>query len=155
MNFCSARLAAALMMSALGLAGANGWPRLVAKDDPSLIQIVGCHLNGDTVSGGHSDPVFLHAARGVGNDGMPIVHLHTHPAIREDFNHSTFEFEHFFLSHLSNPFANQFLNKAAGSVSVLTGPARPPDSSPSFGWSISDGSSAVRYHCRLWPADAH
>jgi hypothetical protein len=99
MVYDTVRLAAALMRAALGLAGADGWSRLVAKHDPSLIKIVGCHLNRDTISSGHSDPVSLHAASSVGNDSVAIVHLHTHAAVRKDLDHRTFEFEHFFLSH--------------------------------------------------------
>jgi hypothetical protein len=86
-------------MPALGLAGADGWPRLVAEHDPSLIEIVRCHLNRDTVSRDHSDPISLHAARGVGNNGVPIVHLHTDAAVRKDFDNRAFKFEHFFLGH--------------------------------------------------------
>jgi hypothetical protein len=105
------------MMTALGLAGADGWPRLVAKHDPSLIEIVRRHLNRDAIAGGHSDPVFLHAARGVGNDGMPIVHLHPNTAVREDFDDSTFEFEHFFLSH-PNSSVYQYLRAVAAQKPV-------------------------------------
>jgi hypothetical protein len=146
-------LPAALMRTALGLAGADGWPCLVAKHDPSLIKIVGCHLNRDTVSSDHSDPVPLHAACGVGNDGVSVVHLHTNAAIREDFDHRTFEFEHFFLRH-PNSSIYQYLNKAAGSRPALTSWAPPPASSPSFGLFIPgvlyrDVSRPMR------PADGH
>jgi hypothetical protein len=122
------------MMTALGLSGADGWPGLVAKYDPSLIQIVGCHLNCDTVSSDHSDPVPLHAARGVGNDGVAIVHLHADAAIRQDFDHRTFEFKHFFLSHRISS-ADQYLNKAPGSPLLLTGLAPPPAFS-AFVWMV-------------------
>lgn len=97
------------MRAALGLAGADGWSSLVAKHHPSLIKIVGCHLNRDTISSGHSDPVPLHAASGVGNDGVAIVHLHTYAAVRKDFDHRTVEFEHFFFSHPVTP-TNQCLD---------------------------------------------
>jgi hypothetical protein len=141
-----ARLAAALVKTALGLAGADGWPRLVAKYNSSLIEIVGCHLHRDTVSGDHSNPVSLHAACGVGNNGVSIVHLHAYAAVREDFDDRAFEFEHFFLRH-PNSFASQYPNRAAISRPALTGAAQPPVSSPSFGLSIPAQPVAGTHYC--------
>jgi hypothetical protein len=97
-------------------------------------------------SGDHSDPVSLHAARGIGNDGVAIVHLHPNAAVREHFDHRAFKFEHFFLSH-PNSSTSQYLNRAAGSRPSLAGAAQPPASSPSFGLSIPDQPIAGTHYC--------
>src|SRR5262249_22236365 len=66
---------------------------LVAEDQPPLLEVVGRHLDGDTVACQRLDAVLLHLAGGVGNDLVSGIELHPIPRVGKDLGHESFELD--------------------------------------------------------------
>src|SRR5712691_3097178 len=84
---------------ALRRTAAAGALVLVAEDEPALLEIVGRHLDRHAVAGERLDPVLLHLARRVGDDGLPGVELHAKARVGQNLGDQTFELDQFFLGH--------------------------------------------------------
>src|SRR6478609_6075627 len=65
---------------------------LVPEDDSALVEVVGAHLDSDTIALDRLDAVLLHLAGRVGNHLVAVVELHAKARIGEDFRHRALEF---------------------------------------------------------------
>src|SRR5712691_1033867 len=72
---------------------------LVAEYEPALLQVVGRHLDGDTIARQRLDAVLFHLARGVGDDHVAAVELNAIARVRQDFGDEALELEQLFFRH--------------------------------------------------------
>src|SRR5882757_1495166 len=95
----AAELTAALRCAARRSAGAAGTLVLVTEDQPSLLQIVGRHLDRHPIACQRLDAVLLHLAGRVGDNFMSGIELHAVARVGQDFGHQSFELDQLFFSH--------------------------------------------------------
>ena len=67
--------------------------------DAPLREVVGGHLDGDAVTAEHPDMRFLHSARGISQDLMPVVEPDTKSAVRKHIEDIALKLDQFFLVH--------------------------------------------------------
>src|SRR4029078_6820798 len=95
-------LGVSLLLAGLALSvGSELPPRSLfeAVRNPSLSEIIGCHLDQNLVAGKHPDPVLAHPSRRMGDDLVFVLELHPEGGVGEQLGHHPREFEHFFFRH--------------------------------------------------------
>src|SRR3954465_4459321 len=71
----------------------------MAEIDAPARDVVGRHLEPDTVAGEDTNAVLPHLAAGVSEDARAVGELDPELRVRKDFLHRPFHFNHVFLSH--------------------------------------------------------
>src|SRR5215211_417447 len=85
---------------------------LMPEHEPAPFQIVGRHLDRDTVSRQRLDPVPLHLSGRIDDHLMARIKLHAKARIGQDLGHQPVELHQFFLAH-NDPFTREFGNETA------------------------------------------
>src|SRR4029079_3276144 len=95
-------LGVSLLFAGLALSAGSGLPPMSlfeAVRNPSLSEIIGCHLDQNLVAGKHPDPVLAHPSRRMGDDLVFVLELHPERGVGEKIGQHPREFEHFFFRH--------------------------------------------------------
>ena len=71
----------------------------MTETDPSTLQIVGRHLDDDTIADAGADAELAHLPRGVGQHLVLVIEFHPEVAVGQDLGHRTIEFEQFLFRH--------------------------------------------------------
>src|SRR5262245_42292470 len=76
-------------------------PSLLLKpvSDPTFSEIIGGHLDQNLIARKHSDAIFAHSSRRVGDDLVFVLELHPESGVREQLGDHPRKFEHFFFRH--------------------------------------------------------
>jgi len=108
--------------------------------DATFGQVVGCHLDGYSIAGKDTDPVFLHSAGRIGESFVPIVEFYSKASIRKQLLHRAFELDQIFLGQ------TDLLDKGTGA------PRRPR---VAFRPRLRQGANSPRKRGRAGLAQAH
>ena len=77
-----------LLAGALGRLGLPPLSLFEAVRNPSLSEIIGCHLDQNLVAGKHPDPVLAHPSRRMGDDLVFVLELHPEGGVGEQLGHT-------------------------------------------------------------------
>jgi len=84
-------------------AGRCGAFVFVPKDQPAFFEVVRRYFHRHPVAGERLDPVLLHSSGGIGDEHVAVIELNAVARIRQYLEDEAFEFQQFFLGHVTIP----------------------------------------------------